>query len=264
MNNNTAVQRSEGEIEIDLLALFRALMHNLVFILLAGVVCGVLGFFVTSTFITPKYQASAQFYVNNSTFNVGGSSFSISSGELSAAQTLVDTYVTILDSRPTIEEIIKQAGVNYSVKEFREMLSTENVKNTGIFKVTVTDTNPLEAELLANTVTKVLPERIAEIVDGSSVRVVESAIVPAARSSPSLLKNTAIAVLLGMFLVAAIIVIKEIMKEPPEELIASADDLAAFRPDIPILTSVPDMSKKQKSEYSKYYGTDKKKKKGAK
>ncbi|MDO5444470.1 MAG: Wzz/FepE/Etk N-terminal domain-containing protein [Eubacteriales bacterium] len=262
MNNNNSANNEE--LTIDLLALFRAIWHNIVFVLLAGVVCGVLTFFVTSTFITPKYQAAAMFYVNNSTFSVGSTSFSISSGELSAAQTLVDTYVTILDSRPTLEEIMKEAGVEYPLKDFREMISTENVKNTGIFKVTVTSESPLEAELIANTVTRVLPERIAEIVDGSSVRIVESAVVPAGRSSPNLLKNTAIGILLGMFLVVGIITMKMLFAPPPEELINSSDDLSAAYPDIPILAMIPDMRQHVKGEYSSYYKQDTKKQKGGK
>ena len=259
MNSNTP--GNDGELTIDLLALFKAIWHNVVFVLLAGVICGVAAFFVPSTFITPKYEAAAMFYVNNSTFSVGSTSFSISSGELSAAQTLVDTYVTILDSRPTLEEIMREANVEYPLKDFREMITTENVKNTGIFKVTIESESPLEAELIANTVTKVLPERIAEIVDGSSVRIVESAVVPAGRSSPNLLKITAIGVFLGMLLVVGIITVKEVFSPPPEEFIASSNDLTALRPDLPILAMIPDMRQAVKGEYSSYYIPDKKKKK---
>ena len=252
MNN---VNKNDNVIEIDLLELFRALMRNVVWILIAAVICGVGAFAFTSAFVTPKYTASALFYVNNSNFTVGTSSFSITSGELSAAQTLVNTYVEILNSRPTLEKVMEEAGVEYSLKDFREeILETENVQNTGIFKVSVTTENPLEAELVANTITKVLPDRISEIVDGSSVRIVESAVVPSARSSPNLIKITAIAMFLGAFIVCCVICCKVIFAEPPVQVVTSADILKELWPDIPVLAMVPDAREvSEKKNYDSYY-----------
>ena len=255
---------SNDEIEIDLLQFFRAYWKNAVYILLAAILFGAAAFGATGAFITPKYEAFAKFYVNNSSFSVGGASFSISSGELSAAQTLVNTYVEILKSRPTLEKVIERSSVTYTVEELERMITTEDIKSTGIFKVTVESTNPLEAELLANTITKILPDRISEIVDGSSVRIVQSAIVPAKRCSPNLLKNTAIGAFLGILLVTGIITVKVITSPGEEEFIISSDDLAALCPDLPVLTVVPNMRKSgKKGYYSSYYGGSGKEKKNA-
>ena len=72
------------------------------------------------------------------------------------------------------------------------MIDARAVSDTAAFDVTVESENPVEAELVANTIAKILPDRIAEIVDGSSVRIVDYAIIPAHRSSPSYIKNTLI------------------------------------------------------------------------
>ena len=256
-------KNSNGEIEIDLLQLFRALWRNALVIILVAILFGGLAFGGTYMFISPKYQATAMMYVNNSTVSVGSANFSITSGELSAAQTLVTTYIVILNTRDTLDEIIAESGVPYSVNELSKMISASAVKGTGVFSVTVTSESPTEAELVANTIAKVLPERIADIIEGSDVRIVDYAIVPAHRSSPSYTKNTAIGGLLGVVLVAGIICLKEIFGAEEDIMIHSSDDVAKLYPDIPVLAIIPDMRTPSKksyySDYSSYYGSGERK-----
>ena len=254
--------KQNGEMEIDLLQLFRALWRNALVIILVAIIFGGIAFGGTFMFISPKYEASAMMYVNNSSVTLGNTSVSITSGELSAAQTLVSTYIVILKSRTTLDEVIQESGVPYTVEQLSKMVNASAVSGTGIFKVTVQSSSPTEAELLANTIARVLPDRISDIVDGSSVRVVDYAIVPAHRSSPSYTKNTAIGVLAGVVLVAGIICLREILTSGEDVIIHSSDDLAELFPDIPVLAVVPDMRMTSKkgyySAYSSYYGSDKK------
>ena len=256
-------KNNNGEIEIDLLQLFRALWRNALIIILVALLLGGAAFGISYLFISPEYEAVASMYVNNSTVSVGGTSFSISSGELTAAQTLVSTYIEILNSRTTLEEVIDESGVPYTAAELRKMITAASVKSTGIFNITVTSKSPTEAELIANTIAKVLPDRISDIVDGSSVRIVDYAIVPAHRSSPSYLKNTAIGALAGFVLVAGIICLREILHSGEDVMIHSSDDLEELFPDVPVLAIVPDMRSTGKkgyySSYSDYYSDDGKK-----
>ncbi len=255
-------KNSNGEIEIDLLQLFRALWRNALIIILVAILFGGAAFGGTYLFISPKYEASAMLYVNNSTVSLGSAAVSITSGELSAAQTLVSTYIVILKSRTTLDEVIEESGVPYTVNQLSDMISASAVSGTGIFKVTIQSKSPTEAELIANTVARVLPERISDIVEGSSVRIVDYAIVPAHRSSPSYIKNTAVGVLAGIVLVSAFICLKEILTSGEDVEIHSSDDLAEMYPDIPVLAVVPDMRSSSKngyySAYSSYYSSDKK------
>lgn len=254
--------QQNGEIEIDLLQLFRALWRNALIIILVAILFGGLAFGYTYMFVSPKYEASAMMYVNNSSVSIGSTSVSITSGELSAASTLVNTYVVILKSRTTLDEVIQESGVPYTVEKLSGMVSASAVSGTGIFRIRVHSSSPTEAELIANTIARVLPDRISDIMDGSSVRVVDYAIVPAHRSSPSYTKNTAIGVLAGVVLVAGIICLKEILTSGEDVIIHSTDDLKELFPEIPVLAVVPDMRMTSKkgyySAYSSYYGSDKK------
>lgn len=257
MNNN--------EIEIDLLSLIQAVWKKALVIILVAIIMASLFFAGTLLLITPTYNATVSMYVNNSSFSFGLERFSISASEASASNYLVNSYVFILKSRTTLEDIISATGVPYTSQQLSSLIKTEIVSNTGAFTITVTSTSPTEAELIANTIAKVLPERISEIIDGSNVRIVDFAIVPAQRSAPSFTKNTAIGFLVGGFLAVVFVVIKFLIDQRNDVVIHSADELRNMYPDITVLALIPDMrlSEKKGYYYSSYYGEDKKKQKGA-
>lgn len=240
---------------IDLLELAKAIWKNILAIALVAVLVGSAAFGVTAFVIKPKYQATASLYVNNSSFSLGATSFSISTAELSASNSLVSVYIYILNSRTTMEDVIKEANLEYTPEELSKMVSARGVNSTGAFEVTVTSTDPAEAELIANTIAKLLPDRIAEIVDGSSVRIVDYAIIPAHRSSPSMVKNTAMGILAGGFLAAAVVIVRFLLDDKSKMMIQSVDELRALYPDIMVLAMIPDMrvSDKKNGYYSSYY-----------
>lgn len=242
--------RTETEETIEMLHLARALWKNALVILLAGLIFGGAAFAGTKFFITPKYNAQALMYVNNSNLSLGGSKVSISTAEISAAKSLVDTYTVILKTRMTLEEVIVQSGVEYTYEELLEMITASSVEGTEIFYIDVESPDPGEAELLANTIALVLPDKIASIVDGSSVRIVDYAIRPAEQSSPNLVKTTAIGAVLGIVLACGAVVAADLM----DEQIHDTDYLTQTYGDIPILTVVPDLLAKSKSSYHYYRG----------
>ena len=129
------------------------------------------------------------------------------------------------------------------------MISASAVNSTEVLEIVVTDTDPQEAEKIANTVVNILPDKITEIVVGSDVRIVDYAVVPASRSSPNYTKNTAIGILVGIALSAGFIIITTIL----DDEIHSEDYLTQAYPDIPLLAVIPDMtSNKQRSGYYGY------------
>lgn len=233
--------------EIDLLKLAGALWHRVWAIILTMVLFGGAAFSYACFFVTPLYESSALMYVNNSSFSVGSTAISLS--DLNASKSLVDTYLVIMKTRMTLNEVIEQAQLNYSYEELRGMIHAASVNGTEVFSITVTSPDPQEAETIANTIVEVLPRKIEKIMDGSSVRAVDYAVVPDRKSSPSITRYTVIGLALGFLASSAIIVLIELM----DDQIRSEDDLAQSY-DIPLLASIPDlMPSKTRSGYGGYY-----------
>ena len=260
--NNSKVRNENDEIEIDVLALIKFFWSKALVILVVMVAFAVLTIGGTFLFISPKYESTAVLIANNSNFSLGETSFSISESLLSAANSLAGTYLRILNSRTTLERVIKESGVDYDYEELSEMLESETYTDAkGMFEVTVKSENPIEAENIANTIAKVLPDRIGELVDGSSVRIVDYAIVPAHAASPSYTKNTIIGALAGLVLICLIYTVKFINNSDNLEPITSEADISEYFPDIPVLGLIPNVHSKEKDGYySSYYGTDENKK----
>lgn len=226
--------KDQDFIEIDLGQIFKAMAKKLWLIIVSILICASIAFGYTYKFIKPQYQASTYMYVNNSSLSIGSTSISLS--DLTAAQGLVSTYLVILDTRNTLNEVIKEAHLDYTYEELKGMISAEAVKSTEIFSITVTDNDPKEATLIANTIAKVLPSKIATVVDGSSVRVVDKAVVPIEKSSPSYARNTAIGIAIGLLISIIFIIIKELS----DDRIHSENELIQYY-DYPVLAVIPIM-----------------------
>lgn len=248
------------EMEIDLLKLFKALWKRALVIILVALIFAAAFFAYTLLMIPPSYDATASIYVNNSSFSFGSTSFSISNSELSASNSLVNTYIYILKSRTTLEDVIAKAQLPYTYGQLSGMITTKAVQNTAAFDVTVRTSSPTMSEQIANAIAEVLPNRIAEIVDGSSVRIVDYAIVPAHRAAPSYTKNTMMGFLVGAVLAAAVVVVRFLIDEQNDVVIHSADELRKIYPEVKVLALIPDMrlTSKKGYYYSSYYGNEKK------
>ncbi len=246
------IKKNNGSDEIDLLEVAKALLHRWWALVLAVVIFGAAAFGYTYFLIDPLYQSSTLLYVNNSDISLGATSFTISNADLTAAQKLVNTYVVILKSRTALSEVIEEAGLNYSYEDLKDMISAAAVNSTEVFEVVVTSKDPAEAERIANTIANVLPEKIADIVSGSDVRIVDYAVIPSRRSSPSYTRNTAIGMLLGLVLSAAAVILAGMF----DDNIRSEDYLAQAYPEIPLLAVIPDMvGGKHSGGYYRYGGS---------
>lgn len=242
------MEKDQDVIEIDLLAIARAIWRK-IWLVIAMVIIGTVIMFSYAKFlIVPLYESRAMMYVNNSSLSLGNTSFSISSGELSAAQSLVETYIVILKSRLTLNAVIEKADLPYTYEELKNMITASAVNATEVFEIVVTDKDPVEAELIANTIAEILPQKIAGIVEGSSVKIVDYAVVPAYPVSPSVTKYTAIGFLMGGAISVGIIVVMELFNKSIRD-----EDYLLQTYDLPILAVVPVMGQTEKG-YHSYQG----------
>ncbi len=242
-------RKNNQVVEIDLLRLARACLKKLWFIITFSLLFGSCAYLGTKYYVTPMYQSTVKLYVNNSDISVGN--VSISTSDLTASVQLVDVYEAILDTKDTLDVVIEQSGLDYTYSQISSMLSTSSVNDTQIFQVTVTNADPVEAELIASTIGEVLPDVIAEIIESADARIVEHAIVPSAPVSPNYMRNTMMGMMLGFVLSVGIIVLLEMMNTTIREEQDFVDIV-----EIPILAYIPDSgAKPKKSSSYGYYET---------
>lgn len=252
---NAFMNEEKDFVEFDIIQIFAAVLHRWWVIALCAIICAGMMFGYTSMFVTPMYTSNILMYVNNSSsVSLGGQSIGISAGDISAAQTLVDSYCIILESRLTLEEVIKEADLDMSYEQLKGAISAQAVNGTEIFSVQVTDPNPAQACKIANTIATVLPEKIPNVVEGSSVKTVDFAVVPKSPSAPDIGKNTVLGFLVGFVVSALVVALVDMFNDTlySEEWLAKS-----FDEKIPILSVIPDANEQASSKYGygkRHYG----------
>lgn len=240
-----------GATEINLLDILQLLWSRVWIIVVSMVACGAIAFSVAVFAVAPKYTASAMLYVNNSSASVGGVPITISSSQISAAKSLLDTYVVILKTRTTLEAAIERAELEYSYEALSGIVSAQSVNDTDIFRISATCTDKDDAKLIVDTLVEIIPDRIADIVDGSSVRVVDRAVRPETRSSPSYTRYGVIGIIAGAVVSAAAIIVGDLMNNTVRD-----EEYLKQRYNIPILAVIPEAysSSGKKYKYGYKYG----------
>ena len=251
-------EHKKDEMEIDLFRLWNAVWRRILIIILVAVVGGAASLLYTIYKVTPLYESSVIFYINNAG-PAGDSSGIISPSDLTSSKYLVESYIVVLKTKSTLDEVVKYAGSERTSGEVMGMVKATAVNETELMTVTVTSADPQEAEELANAIAHVVPERIPSIIVGSSAKVVDNAELPTAPSSPSYTTNTLLGVLIALILAVGVVVVKEIFDVSIKDE-SDVERVCTY----PILAIVPDLAttptgKKNKKkngsdEWSSYIG----------
>lgn len=229
--------------EIDLKELLVALIHKVWLILLCALGAGVIAYVYTANFITPMYRASVTIYVNNLSAQAAQNVEYISAGNLATSQQLVNTYVNIIKSRTVLQKVVEEMDLEVSADAIRGMLSASSVDETEIFEIHISNADPELAAKIANAVAKVAPAEIANIVEGSSTKVIDYAVVPQSRYFPSFRENTFLGCCVGGVLAVIFIVLRTMM----DTSIKGEADLEQLF-ELPVLGSIPTFDLKHKGK----------------
>ena len=261
MNQNTELEirdRRNEEIEIDLLELFGHFMDKIWWIILGFLAGALIAGLITHFAITPKYTATAKMYMVSSS-----SQSVVDLTDLNIGQSISGDYVELLKTRPIVEDVIQEQGLEYSYNQLVNMMSLSVVNNTRIIKIEVTSTDPKEAMNIANALAEKGVSELPKLMETPAPHVAEYAIVPVNKSSPSLTKNTMIGALLGLLLMLAIFTIQFLM----DDTFKTAEEVEREFGVMP-LTVIPEgkiegltsSNEKSRKLRRKYYGKNKKRK----
>lgn len=221
--------------EIDLQKLLMRYLANWWLIVFCGLFFACAGYFYTKEFITPMYRASVTIYVNNT--RAGNQVDGVTTSSLSASKQLVQTYIKIISSDTVLTKVAEEAGYAMEPSGLRAMMSATQEDETELFRVHFSSHDPEKAARLANAVAKVVPTEMAEIVEGSSTKIIDYAKVPDHRYTPSYTKNTVLSGMIGGFLAVAFITIRFLM----DVRIKEAEDLTQVY-EYPILGQIPNFA----------------------
>ena len=223
----------ENTNEIDLREFGRRLLKRVWLIVLCAALVGAGTFIYTKAAVKPMYEASISVYVNN---NSQKDSQVVSSSDLAVAIRLAETYVNIIRSDRVLEKVIAQTGLSVTPAQLRTLISAEPVEDSEMFNVTVTTANPQVCADVANVIAEIAPAEIADIIEGSSAKIIDYAKVPTVPVSPNVMTNTAVGIMVGLLLAVAFVFAEMML----DSCVRSEEDLMRIS-QLPVLGRIPDM-----------------------
>lgn len=208
-------------IEIDLREVFGLLLHYIWLILICAVVAGTAGLLVSKFAIDETFESNTKIVVlskqNNDT---------ITYNDMQLNSQLTKDYVELIKSRYVLETVMETCGVSEeeTYEGFAGRVEVENLTNTRIISITVTDKDPQMAKQLADEIRTVASKRIKEVLDLEAVNVVDEANLPTEKSGPSVKMWTLAGGLLGAFLCIAILLVRYLL----DDTIKTSDDVERY------------------------------------
>ncbi len=235
------IEYAGDEVVVNIKNMFTLLWKKIWVLVMAAVLGAAVLFSISNFLLTPMYEASVKMYVNNRSDKAENAE-TITSADITAAQNLVDTYKVVLTSKPTIQAVIKKTKVEYSYDDLVKMISAEAINNTEIFSVTVSSPSAQESALIANAIAEIAPDKIMDVISGSSVKIIESAEIPEEYSSPNIKKNTAIGCIAGFLLACFGVLLLSVLRNgmTAEEKIQKDFESTS------VLAAIPEMGTRRK------------------
>ncbi|MDD6489435.1 MAG: Wzz/FepE/Etk N-terminal domain-containing protein [Clostridia bacterium] len=226
------------ETEIDLRVIFAAIKKNIIPIILVAVVFGVTAFLGTKFFIPKQYKASATLIVNNKANN----STTINQNEITAAQNLADVYAIIIKSDTVIQKVIDDLKLNMTYVQLSNAISVSAVNSTQVIEISMQHTDANFANKIIADIVKIAPPILADKVEAGSVKVISEAKIANNGNpvSPNTTKNALIGAVIGLVLMLAVVIIKELFNNT----FKSEEDIVNTL-NIPLLGVIPNVDVKE-------------------
>lgn len=237
------------EQEIDLRQIWEIIKNEWLLLVTVVMAFTITSMLVTVFMIPEQFSATGKIIVIKQ--NDGDGDVSLSYSDVQLSQKLVQTYSEIIKSELISDKVIRNLKLDISNAEYNSMLSVNASGNTEIMNIKVVTEDPYLAKNMVNEVIDVFIDEIDDIMMINNVSVLNWAKLPNSPSSPSLIKNGAIAFVLGIMVGVGLIFLKIIL----DTKVKTQEDLKSIF-DYPIIGKIPELDIKQKGSY--YYGNKRK------
>lgn len=249
MKKTETKKNETPDVEINIIPILKEILRRLWLIVLVGLIVGGAVFVGTKIFIKPTYRSGFTAYVNNKQ-SKENTDF-LSSSDISASKQLVLTYQKILTSNTILTASASSMGFDATYSTLQKMVFTEVKDDTEIISVYVVDTDPQFAYEYAQAIAKTAPQYMAEIVEGSSMKIIDHPEFSDKRYKPSYMQFAFIGFLIGAAIVLLFVIIRYFMDDTVKD-----ENEIETRFAIPILGVIPDVTKASNNRSDYYYYAD--------
>lgn len=227
----------ENDIELDLRDMVLLIWKNLIWIIQIGLCTGALVFLFVSVCMSKTYISTAELYI----LHQQSDRDTVTASDLQTGTYLTNDYKELIVSVPVLEKVIAQLNLAQNPAQLEKQITVDSPDNTRIIQISVEDTDPYQAQQIADVLCDSASEKISQVMDIESVKIVQEASYPDAKSGPARLKMTVVGCMTGVLLAVLFLVIYHVL----DDTIKTTDDIEQAL-DLFVLGSIPEMKKENK------------------
>lgn len=193
------------------------IFHKGWILILALTLVGVAASAAAAIATKPSYVASTQLYVSVQAA-AGAATGDLLQGT-SFARQAVTSYVDVVNSAIVLDEVIAELNLDYSAAELASMVESSSQLNTVLIDVTVTNSDPVLAAKIANSVgqnfSRIVVDQLekpdGEAVSPVRIEMIQSALVPEQPASPNVPLNIILGLLVGFAMGIGVAVLRSVL-----------------------------------------------------
>lgn len=179
-------------------------------------------------FIKPMYKSTTSIIIGKDYSSAGNSTSQYTYNEILMYQTLANTYTEIAKSWTVAEKTAEKLNINMTASQIMSEMTVSTTDKTQIMQISVTDPDPNNAMLIANTLTECFITEAARLFQSGTVQVMDKAQLPSSPVSPNPKKNAIIGFAIGIVVSLGIIF-----------LMAYLDDTLKDEKEVTSITGLP-------------------------
>lgn len=163
----------------------------------AALLAAIISFFI----LTPIYQSSTQFIVNQSQ-QESSDSLQIDQNQIRTNVELINTYNVVIKSSAILGDVVENLSLEDSVETLAKNIEVSSEQDSQVVTVTAKDPDPAIATAIANTTVEVFQDKITDLMNVDNVQILSEAETKPNPSpvEPRPMLNIAIALVLGVML----------------------------------------------------------------
>jgi len=211
--------KQNDEIEIDIRQIAGVILHNIVIIIAAGIIVGILALLTSKLILKPIYESSTKLYIINRQ-----SDAATTYSDIQSSTQLTKDYKILITSRTVTEQVISELNLDMTSDQLANSITVNTPTDTRILEITIENQDQYKAKEIADKVAQISSDRICKIMQIEDVNIVDQANFPTAPVSPNVKKNTLIGGILGILLAAAFVIIRFLMNDT----VRSSEDIEKY------------------------------------
>lgn len=227
--------------EIELKELLVLFWNKKIKIFLIVIMFVVIGVVYTTQFVIPKYTSSTTIVLstseeqsNKDKIQKDNSTNTITTTDITLNSKLVSTYSELIKSKDVRRQVISNLKIDLDEEELLKNIQVNLEKDTQLIKISVSNTDAMEAYKIANEIVEVFSDKVLEIYNISNVYIVDKAKVNYEPSNINNMRDIVIFATIGLIISVIYILLANML----DTTIKTSEDIEKqFK--IPVLATIP-------------------------